>query len=824
MVQSEDSAKFDGMPRSAIATGLADFILPPETMPVELLKFVNHPCIAEKKEPSDIIAEEEDAFGKIFRILNKKTNVDFTNYKPSTIVRRVERRMGIVQVHSLDDYLGYLHHNPREVTALFKDLLIGVTKFFRDQESFHILRNEVIPKIFQNAQQRENNTVRVWVAGCSTGEEAYSIAMFLQDYMDTQRKYSEVKVFATDIDRAAIEFAGLGLYAESIVADVDAEFLNRYFEKKANGYQVRRSIRELVVFAIQNLVKDPPFTKVDLISCRNLLIYLQPTLQKKVLATFNYAMIPGGYLFLGSSETIGEMSTAFDPLDPKNRIYRHPNKGTVPIREDHLIPLAIGKDLTAAYRMYTQPRDNKEDARRFETQENYYHALIRILAPAVLIVNEERELVQSFGNTAKYLKVPEGTMTLDVLLMLPREISLAASSGIHKVRKYGESVVYNDIRMKDRETAEPVCLTVHPVPESKARSRMFVLVIADAKTAYISKGTEAPPHTDDFLEQRIADLEQEVQFTRENLQATIEELQTANEELQATNEELLAANEELQSTNEELQSVNEELNTVNSEYQAKNIELTNLNNDMKNLMESTDIGTIFLDKNFSIRKYTPAMTRAVNLLPQDIGRPLSDLSIPILGNIMKDIKQVEKTSEHLERRISSGSETFLLRVLPFTNDKEVFDGIVITLVDISAQALAEKELQLKNKVLEDILEKSPSAQMMVSDNGHILFVNGQAEKLMGYSREFLMNMNPDSQEIRFANLDGEPLTLASGPLARIRESGKEVDKYILCLHHPDGQEVVFSLSGNPVFNTQKMVNGAIFKLEKLAHRDLKSEM
>jgi two-component system CheB/CheR fusion protein len=818
MVQDEESAKFDGMPKSAIATGLADYILPPERMPPELLKFINHPYIAGKKEPHETMVREEDSFSRLLAILRKKTNVDFTYYKPTTVVRRIERRMGIVQAHSIEDYITCLHRSPKEVTALFKDLLIGVTKFFRDTESYEMLRNTVIPLMVENAEKRKSKSIRVWVAGCSTGEEAYSIAMVLRNYIEYQDRNIEVKVFATDIDKEAIEFAGIGLYPDSIAADVEVEFLSRYFEKKSGGYQVKRSVREMVVFALQNLIKDPPFTKIDLISCRNLLIYFQPMLQKKVLSIFNYALLPDGYLFLGTSETTGEMADSFNVVDSKHRIYKHRGQGALPLKDNLAIPRSQEFDISAAQKAFAF---RKEPPRRFEKQENYYHALINKIVPTLLIVNEERELVQSFGNSKRYLDIPLGNITLDILMMLPRELSLAVSSAIHRARKEKKAITYDNIRIKNENGTRVVNVKAELISEPKEYAPLFMILLEDAPEHQPSEKERPGEKTamDTFMDERINDLEQEIQFTRENLQATIEELQTSNEELQATNEELLAANEELQSTNEELQSVNEELNTVNAEYQAKVIELTLLNNDMNNLMRSTDIGTVFLDKNLCIRKFTPAINREINLLEQDIGRPLSDLSIPIFGDqLLKDAKEVIATLNYKERLIYNSSEWFLLRILPFMNEQDMVDGAVITLINITDQKNAENALEIQYDLLKQVLETSPSAQIMVNKKGEIKFANTYAEELLGFQRNRLLKMRLDSPEFSLTDLEGSPD--GTGPLEAILKTGKQVDKYIMCLHKPDNQQIVLSLSGNPTFNEKKEVDGAVFKFDKVAHQTI----
>jgi len=649
-------------------------------MPEQLIRFISHPCIANGGKASQEYEGEENRFTRLFALLKKKFGTDFTYYKPSTIIRRIERRMGVRQVHTLEDYLTLLRRDDGEMEALYKDLLIGVTKFFRDPKTFAELKQRVIPALFQAARQRDQRSLRVWVAGCSTGEEAYTLAMLLREQQEADNTDVEIKVFATDIDRKAIESAGIGLYPETIVADMEAGYLSRHFDKRTPGYQVKRSIREMVVFAIQDLAKDPPFTKVDLISCRNLLIYLQPVLQRRIMATFNYALQSQGYLLLGSSETVGEMSDMFQPVDAKNRIYRHTGEGHIPLHEDYLLPRPKDAGLPMEYRSLLLAGETGEP-RLHDQLVHYYQAIVRKLAEAALVINQERELVQSFGEVKRYLAVPEGPMTLDVLSLLPRELALAASSGIHRARKSEAAVTYRDLRVKRGKGVEIVTLAIDILKDVRKDGRpgpFFLLHLTRTGTAMQTRSEQALPSSDDLLTQRMSDLEQELQFTRENLQATIEELQTSNEELQATNEELLAANEELQSTNEELQSVNEELNTVNTEYQEKNLELAALNTDIRNLMEATDIGTIFLDRKLCIRKFTPAISRTLNLLPQDVGRPLKDLALEGLGDLVQDAAAVVQQGAPVDRLAVTGEGQVLLRVLPFHNADQQIDGAVIT--------------------------------------------------------------------------------------------------------------------------------------------------
>lgn len=817
IVQSEESAKFDGMPKSAIATGVADFIVTPEKMPEEILKFISHPHIASKKEPQDIIVKEEDNFSRLFALLRRETNVDFSHYKPSTVVRRIERRMGIVQVNSIGDYIAYIRNQPKEIVSLFKDLLIGVTKFFRENESYKVLKRKVIPKLFENAKARKAKVLRVWVPGCSTGEEAYSLAMVMQSYLDHHKFNIEIKVFATDIDREAIELAGIGLYPDSVAADVEMEYLSKYFEKKKNGYQVKRSIREVVVFALQNLIKDPPFTKIDLISCRNLLIYFQPSIQKKVLSIFNYALLPDGYLFLGASETIGDMASSFDSLDSKHRIYRHRGEGALPLKEAFEMPARHEYTLAAARAVLTDKNEYVPNRRMPENREKYYHSLINKLTSALLVVNENRELIQAFGNPREYLNVPLGNVSLDILMMMPRSLALAVSSAINRVRKEKKEIVYNEIRVKENDMDCVVQLRVDALPEYNSQSQLYIISI-EKRSDVDSKELNHEEHpTESLTEHRIRELEQEIQFTRENLQATIEELQTSNEELQATNEELLAANEELQSTNEELQSVNEELNTVNSEYQAKVIELTALNNDMNNLMKSTHIGTIFLDTDLRIRRFTPIITEEINLLDQDIGRPLNDFAHPLFKSSMNDIRNVLNEAIFVEKDVQTDSKYYLLRIFPFKNESDVTEGVVLTLINITKQKRAEKAFEMQSELMKRVIETSPAATIMVNREGDIEFVNKRAEEILGIEREHLLHLTIDSPELGLTDFDGLPISKGKNPLDVIISTQEQIDKMIVYMDKEDHQ-VVFNITGNPMVNEQKEVDGAVFKFEIIAHQ------
>lgn len=809
-VQNEESAEFDGMPRCAIATGLADFILPPEKIPVQLLKFINHPRISLPEEPLQVIKKEEDSFAKLFALLKDETKVDFTYYKPATVIRRVERRIGLAQVPGIDEYLDYLVQNPHEIINLFKDLLIGVTKFFRDKEAFNALAKKALPELINDAARRNPPQLRIWDVGCSTGEEAYSIAMLVKDYMDEHEINLDVKLFATDIDQQALEFAGPGTYPESIAADVDVRYLSKFFDKIPGGYRVKKSIRQMVIFAVHNVVNDPPFTKIDLIVCRNLLIYLQSVLQKKIFNTINYILQSDGFLFLGNSETLVSVEDFFEDVDSKHRLYQHRHVGEIPMPA--IFTKNAGKEYhySAARVAYNNRPGNTENGRDIH-QEKYYEEILNKVVDTVLVVNETRELTQSFGNTERFLRVPKGRSSLDVLSMLPQELSLALSSAMQKVRKETSKVVYSNIKVKKDDDLIRVKLTVDLIAETRERkNKLYIINIHETENVAESEQSPRIDISDNFAVERIEDLEREVQFTRENLQTTIEELQ-------ATNEELLAANEELQSTNEELQSVNEELNTVNAEYQNKVLELTELNTDMDNLMTSSDIPTIFLDKNLYIRKFTAAMTREVNLLEQDIGRPVTDLNIPMFGKLGDDTMQVLNSGKPFIKSISHNDEWFLMRILPFISEKNVVEGVVLTMVRITDQKNAELAWEMQHNLLLTILEESPIAIIMVDREANITFANRHAEKIFGIEKSQLLQMKMDSNEFTITDVDGNPIPKKNQPLELISATEKPLEKYIMRMKTLKGAILVVNVNANPTFDKKKQVNGAVLRIDLVAY-------
>ncbi|MFP4521423.1 MAG: chemotaxis protein CheB [Fibrobacterota bacterium] len=699
IVQDRESSKFDGMPRAAASTGLSDLILSPPEMPEHLIAFSKHPYVRKADSP-DKKEKEDDELTKIFSLLRKRAKIDFTFYKPSTILRRIERRMGINQIHEIKEYVNYLENYPGEVSVLSRELLIGVTNFFRDPGSFKILEKEYIPEILNKSMNRE---IRLWSAGCSTGEEAYTLAIILKECMETYGISRDIKIFATDIDREAVLKAGSGIYPESIMNDIPPEILSKYFYKTDGSYRIARNIREMVVFAHHNLLKDPPFTNIDLVSCRNLLIYLQPVMQRKVLELFNFSIKNKGLLFLGSSETTGELSNYFENINQKHKIYRSRGKtATGPSGRN----IVYSEQRSGDFR----PRfSGAKIIQRKSGEEKILESFIKIISEQyfslALLVNENLEVIQVFGDTDGYLKLPSGRLINDISKMAVKELSIPISTGLQKCFRTNSEIKYSNILFSDRGVSAGMIII--PLSLPKGMEPLAAVIIEENKEKHNSENSQSTLDNYDMsreTEDHIKDLEQELQFSRENLQATIEELETSNEELQATNEELLASNEELQSTNEELQSTNEELHTVNTEYQNKIIELTELQNDVDNMLASSQIIKIFLDENLEIRKFSPNADEIFRILDTDTGRPLSHLHHNLKNtDITGIIREVHEKGQLRETEtVTDEGKWFLLRALPYYIAPETISGILITLVDITNIKKSAKELDKNRTELKEM--------------------------------------------------------------------------------------------------------------------------
>jgi len=775
MVQDESTAKFDGMPRAAISTGVADFILAPEDVADQLTAYVGHRYVAGKK-PSDRLLKDEQGMTKIFSELRARTKVDFTYYKPSTITRRIERRMTVTQMDDLNDYVQYLNRFPAEVITLYKELLIGVTSFFRDTEAMNELMKNGLPDIIHRAKNRE---IRFWITGCSTGEEAYSIAILAKETMALLGISKDIKIFATDIDRDAILHAGNGVYPESITADLTPTLLGKYFYKKGDNYQIARHIREMVVFAQHNLVKDPPFTKIDLISCRNLLIYLQPVLQKKALEMFNFSLNPGGVLFLGTSETIGEMSDCFDVIHQKHKLYRsvgkykarsHTNDKDKEFKDNQSFKTNYLFTVGEPRRLNRRIEDNS-------ITDRYLSILPGQYIPLSVIVNEEMTVLHIFGETGGYFKVPSGKMVYDITKMAQKDLAIPLATGIQKAMRTKTELVYTNVRFNHQDDRKNITLRILPLPDKKGFESLVAVFFEEVKTENRKNSLNADVYDiNQDVQQRINDLEQELQFARENLQATIEELETSNEELQATNEELLASNEELQSTNEELQSTNEELFTVNSEYQNKITELTEMNNDVENLLSSSGVGILILDENNDIRKYSPKVTSIFNILEKDIGRPVHHISHNMAEfHPLEAAQKVQQTNRQISMELNDQNNTsYLIRILPYLIGPDTYAGSIFTFVDVTELNTVKQDLEDSLQRSEDITQYMPSGMFiyLLNEKKELILEhsNKKAEQLTRVTHKKLKGMAfqdiwPNEKEFgildKFLNVikTGEPLVI-----------------------------------------------------------------
>ncbi len=616
MVQDPSSAKYDSMPRSAIGTGLVDYVLPPAKMPEQLIAYVEHPFTKQPGKAPETEPDAPNSLQKILIMIRSKTGHDFSYYKQSTIVRRVERRMAIHEIGALSDYLRYLQAYSDEIHILFKEFLIGVTNFFRDKEAFDHLNKKVIPLVCKDKGD-ENNGVRVWVPGCSTGEEAYSLAMLFREHIEQTKTDVKVQIFATDIDNSAIETARAGLYPHGIIADVHEDRLRHFFSRQDGSYRVKKDVRDMVVFAVQNLITDPPFSKIDLISCRNLLIYMGSELQKRVLPIFHYSLAKGGFLFLGTAETVGEFSDLFAAVDRRWKIFRR--KDTEPVGA---IPMEAAMRGVAAANLpiAVEPRGPRPFL-RFTNQDLAEQAMLDTYGASGVLINEKSDILYFHGQTDKCLGQPVGEAHFNALAMVREGLKLELANAVRKAIATKAEVREENVRITSKEDGL-INLIVNPILHPPSKRGLFMVIFEEVKPSPVEISPRPVSGADGGSSgNRIKELEHEVASTKEYLRTTIEELETSNEELKSTNEELQSANEELQSTNEELetskeeqQSINEELITVNSEIQQKIDALSKANDDMNNLLAATQIGTVFLDTNLNIQRFTPQAKKIINLI------------------------------------------------------------------------------------------------------------------------------------------------------------------------------------------------------------------
>lgn len=663
--------------------------------------------------------------------IKQESGIDFTYYKRNSMIRRIERRMGINKQAGLSEYIAYLDEHPEELQSLRKDLLIGVTNFFRDAEAFETLYDKALPILF--AQKPPESEIRVWVAGCSTGEEAYSVAILLRKYAEESGSSHSFKIFATDLDKESVEYASQGIYSDSMANHLTEEDIGRFFVKEDGIYRVSKEIRKMVVFAAHNMIKDPPFSGLDLITCRNMLIYLQAETQQKVLSMFRFALNPDGFLFLGPSETLGRSTDLFEPFDRRWNIFCRKDARQLP---KTLSGERNGRTLRLPARRKADLAEPSPPAGHgFKRLEDLHATIAEEHLPPGMIIDANNDVIHLNGAINPFLMLAKGRPSLNLYKMLDCSLAVAVAAAIQKVRKDKREVVYRSLKVKTNHGERIIDLKIRPFSAKNDAfdKHVFVLFEEPVKLADEEDATMQSFAIESDVQHRIFELEQELRRLEETLQATVEELETSNEELQAANEELVVSNEELQSTNEELQSVNEELVTVNAEFQYKIQELTDVNNDMSNFLVSTRIGTIFLDKRLCIRRFTPAVTREFNLLEVDYGRPIGHISHNFkYYDLIKDAQQVLSTLEPLEKEIQNQEGSwYRMRILPYRTEDQFINGIVLTFVDINDLKTGNEELVK----LSYAIEQSPSMVVMTNLDGDIEYVNPRFTEVTGCSLE-----------------------------------------------------------------------------------------
>lgn len=745
MVQAPKSAEYDGMPRSALSTGRVDFICDIEDMPETLTKYVKHPYVdGGRGDAPTLLESAPDHSRAIISLLRTHTDYDFRCYKKGTLSRRIQRRMGLRHVENIDDYVKLLREDPEEVHLLFKDLLISVTAFFREKESWDVLRKKVIAE--QVAAKSDSDPYRVWVAGCATGEEAYGVLMLLHDECARQHKSLDIHIFGTDLDSDAIDFARHACYPNSIAADVSPDRLNAYFNEENDRYRVSKRLREECVFAVQNLIGDPPFSNLDLVTCRNVLIYLESSVQQKMFEMFHFALRDEGYLFLGASESVGKQRDLFETVSGPDRIYQkvatsQRNRLSFPIQ-----PPADHGDSGEEQEIGESkpPRGTVELAKRL---------LLDKFVPATVLVNRRFEVHYFHGPVRNYLDIPAGEPTTDLFAMCMDGLRSKVRGQLLECMREESAVSTIAPRVKRGDDVVAVRVSVEPVPRRKGAEALFLITFVDepreptvrkavkgkkkadaAGKQSAQKSRAADGESDEESLALVEQLEYELAATREDLQSTIEELETSNEELKASNEEVMSMNEELQSTNEELetsreelQSLNEELSTVNNQLEDKVDELEDTNNDLTNLLTSTEIATIFLDTEFRIRRFTPATIDLLNVIPGDVGRPVSDLAprfndpklyddargvLRVLAPIEREVCVSHASDESNGDELSVDTETcpddvsarpdsdirwFMRRILPYRTSENKIDGVVITFTDITGVKQASRQVERRER-------------------------------------------------------------------------------------------------------------------------------
>jgi two-component system, chemotaxis family, CheB/CheR fusion protein len=694
--QDETSAKYDGMPRSAIATGSVDFVLPPAEIARELTRIARHPSVARpaKDEAGELAPEQHMGLNTIFQLVRKSTGVDFTHYRHTTIRRRIQRRMIVHKIDTLPRYVKYVQQNPAELKALYQDMLVNVTSFFRNPASFDALKTRVFPGFLKD--RSADTPIRIWAPGCSSGEETYSLAIALLEFLGDKASSVPIQIFGSDVGEVSINKARNGLYPENIQGDVSADRLRRFFVKVEGGYRINKNVRDMSIFAQHNLLSDPPFSQMDLISCRNLLIYLEAPLQKNVISLFHYALKPHGFLVLGNAESVGAMTSLFALEDRANKIY---SKRSTGVRAPVAFAMGHrGERAEPGGRPHVVPRQ-EAPWNAVEAQKEFDRRLLQQFSPAAVFVDDGLEVVHSRGNVDPYLKLSSGRPTLSILKMAREGLLLELRNAINRAKKDHINVRRENVEVKADHSVRDVSFEVIPLRVTHTHEPYLMIVFeeADAEPRHLPRRRAAALRTQ-ASSKRIMKLQQELAITTEYLHNVIERQEATNEELQSANEEILSSNEELQSTNEELetakeelQSANEELTTVNDELRSRNQEITQANNDLNNLLTSIDVAVVMLGSDLAIRRFTPEAQKLLGLIPADMGRPFSNINAGLnMGDLQKAVTQVMNDFTPVEQSVGVRSgKAYRMRITPYRTSENKVEGAVLTF----GPSLTEKQRQ-----------------------------------------------------------------------------------------------------------------------------------
>lgn len=787
MVQDPPTARYNSMPLAAIGTNLADYVLAPEEMPIRLIQYLNHPILSEEAdEQTRSEIANANSIEKILMLLRSHTGHDFGLYKKSTITRRIDRRIAFHQLFDYASYVNHLRENPQEIDILFNELLIGVTKFFRDDAAFEVLKPLLLERL---ASKKSDDPVRVWVAGCSTGEEAYSIAMLIIECLESlsKRKLPKVQIFATDLDTEAIEVGRGGQYHDNIAAYVSPSRLERFFVKKNGCYIVKKELREMIVFAQHNLIKDAPFTRLDLLSCRNVMIYLTTELQRKIIPVFHYSLNPHGIMFMGPAETIGGFTDMFKAVEPKWKIFER--KEGEPNSRITDFPFHVSKPQNRVIRV-----DDSAGIPNKKTAEDVFNRiLLDNFTPASVLVNEKGDILYSSGKTGRYLELSSGEAIMNIHKMAKEELRFVIGNIIHQAKIQKELVEIADIRMKDEKQDRLINLRACQLQENNLQG--LILIIIEDK-GLVKKTSKRAQKTAD--QKIVEDLEKELVYTKQQLNSTIEQMETSLEELKSTNEELQSTNEELQSTNEEslttkeeMQSLNEELMTINMQYQSKAEELTRINNDMKNLLDATEIGTVFLGNDMEILRFTPQVRKLFNVIASDIGRPMMHIASNFdYPNIEKDIRNVIERLVTIEAEIRTKSnEWYTVRIMPYRTLDNFISGAVLTFTLITNYKQMEYRLKALKKYAGSVVNNLKEAALLLDKDLNILTLNHKFLKLF-HLKESEVKNNYFLEFIKDNTLEEQVESL----LKKCRTTGKSQNTKFQLIDAPDRN---FELLANP---------------------------